>query len=75
MEWDIGPWVETYGEGEVQLLAKRPVDKDPYPVVVTRDGNSVLWTVRKEDLWMRNKRQALLIPLDRLSRGRKRSGR
>ena len=55
VEWDIGPWVETYGEGEVQLLAKRPVDKDPYPVVVTRDGNSVLWTVRKEDLWYGNK--------------------
>ena len=54
VEWDIGPWVETYGEGEVQLLAKRPVDKDPYPVVVTRDGNSVLWTVRKEDLWYGN---------------------
>lgn len=54
VEWDIGPWVETYGEGEVQLLAKRPVDKDPYPVVVTRDGNSVLWTVRKEDLWAGN---------------------
>ena len=51
VEWDIGPWVETYGEGEVQLLAKRPVDKDPYPVVVTRDGDSVMWTVRKEDLW------------------------
>ena len=51
VEWDIGPWVEIYGEGEVQLLAKRPVDKNPYPVVVTRDGNSVLWTVRKEDLW------------------------
>ena len=54
VEWDIGPWVETYGEGEVQLLAKRPVDKNPYPVVVTRDGNSVLWTVRKEDLWYGN---------------------
>lgn len=54
VEWDIGPWMETYGEGEVQLLAKRPVDKDPYPVVVTRDGNSVLWTVRKEDLWYGN---------------------
>ena len=51
VEWDIGPWVETYGEGEVQLLAKRPVDKNPYPVVVTRDGDSVLWMVRKEDLW------------------------
>ena len=55
VEWDIGPWMETYGEGEVQLLAKRPVDKDPYPVMVTRDGNSVLWTVRKEDLWHGNK--------------------
>ena len=54
VEWDIGPWVEAYGEGEVQLLAKRPVDKNPYPVVVTRDGNSVLWTVRKEDLWYGN---------------------
>ena len=51
VEWDIGPWMETYGEGEVQLLAKRPVDKEPYPVVVTRDGDSVIWTVRKEDLW------------------------
>ena len=51
VEWDIGPWVETYGEGEVQLLAKRPVDKNPYPVVVARDGDSVLWMVRKEDLW------------------------
>ena len=54
VEWDIGPWMETYGEGEVQLLAKRPVDKNPYPVVVTRDGDSVLWTVRKEDLWYGN---------------------
>ena len=51
---DIGPWMETYGEGEVQLLAKRPVDKEPYPVVVTRDGDSVIWTVRKEDLWYGN---------------------
>lgn len=47
--FDISGWRELYGEGVVQLLHQRPSDVDPYPVDVTVDGSTVLWTVTLAD--------------------------
>ena len=49
--FDISHWVEQYGEGSVLLLAKRPGDDGPYPAVIYREENQVLWPVREEDLY------------------------
>ena len=48
--FDISHWLELYGEGVVQLYARRPGDEDMYPVPLTRDGNLVVWTVAPADV-------------------------
>ena len=45
----IGPWIEIYGNGVVQLLHQRKGDQDPYPVVVQQDGNEIFWLVSEVD--------------------------
>ncbi|MBR1659375.1 MAG: hypothetical protein IJ705_03565 [Oscillospiraceae bacterium] len=42
-------WAGVYGEGEFQLLARRPGEEIPYPVSVIRDGGFVCWDVRAAD--------------------------
>lgn len=38
-----------YGEGTFQLMAQRCGDAAPYPVALTRDGGSLVWTVSDSD--------------------------
>ena len=42
-------WRELYGEGTVQLAARRPKDAAPYPVVCEVSENDVTWTVQAAD--------------------------
>lgn len=42
-------WRELYGEGTVQLAARRPKDTAPYPVVCEVSENDVTWTVQAAD--------------------------
>ena len=47
--FDVSGWESEYGPGSVELIAQRPVDEAPYPVVTTRDGDSVVWSVTAAD--------------------------
>lgn len=45
-------WKETYGEGLVSMIYKRPKDKHAYPVVclIENDGADISWIVSRTDL-------------------------
>ena len=45
-------WKETYGEGLVSMVYKRPKDKYAYPVVclIENDGADISWIVSRTDL-------------------------
>lgn len=45
-------WKETYGEGLVSMVYKRPKDKHAYPVVclIENDGADISWIVSRTDL-------------------------
>ena len=47
--FDVSDWEAEYGPGVVELIAQRPGDEAPYPVVTTRDGDSVVWPVTAAD--------------------------
>ena len=47
--FDLSAWKSEYGPGSVELIAQRPGDETPYPVVTTRDGDSVVWSVTAAD--------------------------
>ncbi len=47
--FDVSGWESEYGPGSVELIAQRPGDEAPYPVVTTRDGCIVVWTVTAAD--------------------------
>ena len=47
--FDVSGWESEYGPGSVELIAQRPGDEAPYPVVTTRDGDSVVWPVTAAD--------------------------
>lgn len=49
VQFDISPWLNTYGQGDVELLYQRPGDAAPYPVAVEREGTLVLWTITATD--------------------------
>nr|DAQ49520.1 MAG TPA: hypothetical protein [Caudoviricetes sp.] len=42
-------YAALYGEGTFQLMAQRCGDAAPYPVALTRDGGSLVWTVSDSD--------------------------
>lgn len=42
-------YAALYGEGAFQLMVARCGDAAPYPVVLTRDGDSLAWTVSDSD--------------------------
>ena len=42
-------YAALYGEGTFQLMAQRCGDAAPYPVALTRDGGSLVWTVSESD--------------------------
>lgn len=48
--FDVSAWRETYGDGVIQLMARRPDENYMYPVHLTEDGKYVLWTVREADV-------------------------
>ena len=47
---DLSDYVARFGEGEAQLLYRRPGDAAPYAVTLTRDGDVVSWKVSKLDV-------------------------
>ena len=47
--FDVSGWESEYGPGSVELIAQRPGDEAPYPVVTARDGDSVVWSVTAAD--------------------------
>ena len=49
VEFDFSAWVQEFGAGVVSLLVKRPTDSSAYPVVLTTDGNTAVWTVSGTD--------------------------
>ena len=46
--FDASKWVEAYPDGAFTLIVQRS-DGATYPASVTRDGNSVTWTVAASD--------------------------
>lgn len=42
-------YAALYGEGAFQLMVARCGDAAPYPVALTRDGSSLVWTVSNSD--------------------------
>lgn len=49
IQFDVTPWVEELGDGAVTATAKRSQDSQPYPVTVTKDGNTVTWKPTSTD--------------------------
>ena len=49
IQFDITPWVEELGDGAFTATAKRSQDSQPYPVTVTKDGNTVTWKPTSTD--------------------------
>ena len=47
--FDTTAWYNTYGEGNVSLLAQRCGDPYPYPIVVTTENNITTWVVSNTD--------------------------
>ena len=47
--FDVSKWVAIYGDGNAELLHRRPGDAAPYPCVLTRDGDTVTWTITSAD--------------------------
>lgn len=45
----VKQYADLYGEGAFQLMAQRCGDAAPYPVALTRDGGSLVWTVSDSD--------------------------
>lgn len=41
--FDFSSWAKEYGEGVLQLLIRRPGDKNPYPVVMSVEGSVATW--------------------------------
>ena len=39
VEFDLTPWIQTYGEGAATIVMKRWGDTDPYPVALEIDEN------------------------------------
>ena len=50
VRFDVSTWAELYGaDGRVELIYQRPKDNAPYPILVEREGGSVLWTITNTD--------------------------
>ena len=47
--FDVSKWVAIYGDGNAELLHRRPGDAAPYPCALTRDGDTVTWTITSAD--------------------------
>lgn len=49
VQFDISPWIEDFGNGEVTLLNQRSVDASPYIVPIAVEDGSVIWTISATD--------------------------
>ena len=47
--FDFAPWATEFGQGTVSLLIKRSCDINPYPVILSVDGDTVTWIVTSTD--------------------------
>lgn len=45
----VSDWPKLFGEGSVQLIARRPDETVYYPVTITIDGDYAVWTVSDSD--------------------------
>lgn len=48
VEFDLAPYIKTYGEGVPQLTVKKPGDPLEYAAPVEREGNTAVWIVGRE---------------------------
>lgn len=58
---DLSDYVARFGEGEAELLYRRPGDAAPYAVTLTRDGDVVSWTVSSLDVARPGRGQLQLV--------------
>ena len=49
IRFDFSSWLEEFGEGRVELYARRCGDENAYPVTVTVDGTTAVWTLTATD--------------------------
>lgn len=49
VQLDVSRLSYLFGPGTVQLLHRRPGDATPYPVALTRRGDTVIWTINAAD--------------------------
>ena len=47
--FDLTVWVRQYGQGEAQLLHRRCGETEPYPAVVQREGDLLVWPLTTVD--------------------------
>ena len=48
--FDVSDWdVRFGGEGRVELIYSRPVDRAIYPIDLEREGSTVVWTITADD--------------------------
>lgn len=58
---DLSDYVARFGEGEAELLYRRPGDAAPYAVPLTRQGDVVSWTVSSLDVARPGRGQLQLV--------------
>ena len=49
VRFDFTSWLEEFGEGRVELYARRCGDENAYPVTATVDGTTAVWTLTATD--------------------------
>lgn len=49
IRFDVSEWETLYGPGVVQLIVQRTGEDTPYPVPLSMDGSTAVWTVRNAD--------------------------
>ena len=47
--FDISDWAAELGPGTSELIYQRSGREDPYPVIVGRDGNTIIWTITERE--------------------------
>ena len=48
--FDLAPWRELYGQGSVQLMARRPGEVVMYPVPLVLEGDLAIWKITAADV-------------------------
>jgi len=49
--FDLSQLIESFGNGNATLLAKRPTENTAYPCASEREGDSLTWTVSNADTY------------------------